>query len=551
MILLGVIVAVTSAAIGAVVFISSEKISTAMSTVMFTQTRVNAVAKVRDRNAGISLAAMTIIANLESSSKVGESQKTLLVNFKKFEKRLVRLEKVLKNPAQKEIGKKMIGELKNLSKTIRIDLAQAVQKESGSQHLKSLRVNLIKSNQTIQNDLNRLTSMLRNDTFVAMDVNHDAIVFSKNGSFIAAGFGVLLVLGTLLWVYRTTANPIRRMTATMRQLATGDENTEIPDLGRKDEIGAMAAAVLTFKENMIEATKLADKDEKQKQDERERVARIDELTKEFDAVYQLTVETVSNAIVELHDNAGNMATTADQTSQQTASLADASEKASTNVDAVSTTVEQLASTIGEISQHVLKSQDVIANARESSESANELVRGLGVMAEGIGNIVQIITDIAEQTNLLALNATIEAARAGDSGKGFAVVASEVKGLASQTAKATDQIIEQINEIQAATQSTAGAIENVSETIANVSEISSTIGTAIDKQLSATEKIAGNMDQAASGTRQISNNIVEVSRASADTGGKAQSVRSSADVLERESGELQKNIQSFIENIKAA
>jgi methyl-accepting chemotaxis protein len=256
-------------------------------------------------------------------------------------------------------------------------------------------------------------------------------------------------------------------------------------------------------------------------------------------------KTVSSTSTELQATAQTLSAAAEETSQQSASVAAASEEASTNVQTVAAAAEELSNTIQTVGDQVKKSAETAKKAVTEAEATNKTVQSLSEAANKIGAVVELITDIAAQTNLLALNATIEAARAGEAGKGFAVVASEVKNLASQTAKATDEIAGQISAIQSETQNAVGSIKSIAETIKQMDEISGTILMAISEQAQATAEIAKNVQQAATGTSEVSQNIVGVQQAASETGSAATQTLQAARDLAEMASRLEKEIGSFL------
>jgi methyl-accepting chemotaxis protein len=263
------------------------------------------------------------------------------------------------------------------------------------------------------------------------------------------------------------------------------------------------------------------------------------------------VKSVAAASNELKSTAESMSATAEETSRQATTVAAASEQATTNVQTVASAAEELSSSIAEISRQVAESASIAGQAVDEAGRTNATVQSLAEAAQKIGQVVELINDIASQTNLLALNATIEAARAGEAGKGFAVVASEVKNLANQTAKATEEIAAQINEMQTTTNGAVGAIQGISGTIGRISEIATSIASAVEEQGAATQEIARNVQQAAAGTQDVSANIGGVTQAAGETGAGASQVLSAADELSRQSAQLQTEIDQFLGNGKAA
>ena len=336
---------------------------------------------------------------------------------------------------------------------------------------------------------------------------------------------VLAVIVTLL-VSRMIARPIMTVTGVMGRLAGGDDSVEIPATDRRDEVGAIAKAVLVFKDNMIKANAAAAREAEAQKAREARTKEIDRLTREFDTDVSRVLQTVSSATSEMQSTAASMTKTAEATSRQSTAVAAAAEQASTNVQTVASAAEELSSSITEISRQVSQSAQIAGQAVDEAGRTNQAVQGLADAAARIGDVVKLINDIAGQTNLLALNATIEAARAGDAGKGFAVVASEVKSLATQTAKATEDIAAQIASIQTATQDSVKAIEGIGKTIGEINQIATTIASAVEEQGAATQEIARNVQQAAAGTTEVTSNISGVNAAARDTGTAASQVLNS-------------------------
>ena len=368
-----------------------------------------------------------------------------------------------------------------------------------------------------------------------------------------AGGGFLLGAILALLLGKGISRPMVEMCKAMRELAGGNFDVVLPGLGRRDELGEMAAAVEEFK---MQAIAKAERDAaaQEAQNKAAGAARRSELIRfadEFEAAVGAIVSNVSTSAVQLEQAAGTLTRTAESTQSLSSQVAGASEEASSNIQSVASATEELSTSVDEIGRRVRDSNRIAEAAVLQAQQTDGRIGKLSRAAQEIGDVVKLITAIAEQTNLLALNATIEAARAGDAGRGFAVVASEVKSLASQTAKATDEISSHIAGMQDATQESVAAIKEIGGTIGQISNIASAIASAVEQQSSATQEIARNVQNVAQGTHEAAANIMQVNRGATETGSASEEVLNSAKSLSSESARLREELDRFMANIRAA
>jgi len=367
--------------------------------------------------------------------------------------------------------------------------------------------------------------------------------------FLAAALGLAVL--SMVAVSRRVIKPLQAIKDAMLKVAAGDLTVEVPFMQRRDEIGALAGALGTFKQNAVEKERIEAEQRERNSRGASRQQAIESHIAAFELQVREALDTLTGASDQMSQTSESMSAVAGQTTSQVQMAAKASGDASANVQSVAVASEELSASINDISRQVSHAANIASRAVDQARQTDVTVQGLSETASKIGDVVSLINAIAGQTNLLALNATIEAARAGEAGKGFAVVASEVKSLASQTAKATEDISQQIAAVQRVAQDAMEAIKGIGGTIAEVSEVATAIAAAVEEQGAATQEITRNTQQAARGTEDVSKNIAGVTEGADATGASAQNVKLAADALGIQAQQLRGQVNDFLGKIRAA
>ncbi|MBK1840290.1 HAMP domain-containing protein [Azospirillum sp. YIM B02556] len=428
------------------------------------------------------------------------------------------------------------------------DLVEAVLAGKGAQ-TRSANGHIVVTVPVVTGKSNRLVGALQ--IAWSLDQQVDAIAAQMRNQIAICLIALVVQIALLnALLGRIVIRPLRAMAAAMAKLADGDTTVEVPGNARSDEIGAMAGSVTVFRDNAraIERMHAAQAEADAKAEAVKRAALLD-LADRFQGTVKRLVEGIAESASGMADSADRMAAVVGEASSQTRNVARESDDIQSNVRSAAAAATELASSIGGISEQVGHSARIAGEAVSHADRTNATVQGLIANAERIGQVVGLIHAIAKQTNLLALNATIEAARAGEAGKGFAVVATEVKGLADQTAKATDEIAAQVNAMQSVTREAADAIGAIGSTITEIDGISGTITQSVQEQNSATQEIARAVEMAALGTQGVSTTIAALAHTAESAGSTALGVQDAARGLSGQTRTLAAEVERFLTEVR--
>ena len=364
------------------------------------------------------------------------------------------------------------------------------------------------------------------------------------------GIALALVIIGVILIARSIARPLAQITATIKAVAEGGENVEVPHTNRRDEIGALAGAIQIFQQAMEHNRRLNSQVAGESRSREARGRHIEKSVEDFRQAIGSVVRAVNDSASAMRDNAQSIARVSSDANGRANAAAGATTQASANVSAVASATEELSTSVEEIGRQVRQSASAVEQTRRQTEKSIAEIEGLAATTQRIDGVLSLIQAIAEQTNLLALNATIEAARAGEAGRGFAVVAHEVKALAGQTAKATEEIGRNIGQIQASTRTAVEAVREIGDAIRGINDTTSNIATAVGQQDAATREISVNAQSAAQGNETLVLNIGSLRDAIGETSAAADSVLSTSGSLAATAELLSRELETFFQNLRS-
>lgn len=374
------------------------------------------------------------------------------------------------------------------------------------------------------------------------------------GTIQLIGVGVSMLVAILGWVFlsKRVASRAGELAEAARAFADGNTSHALPQWQSSDEMGELKQALSVFQASVMEQQRLSEEIRQREQaSEEDRRKLLSDLAHQFRSrtdQFLTDLDSASGDLTSATQLLGDVAVSSSETVSGTASSA---ELASHSVETVASAAEELSVSIMELGRQIETTAKVVAEGTKQAETSNENIEGLATAAERIGEVITLIQAIAEQTNLLALNATIEAARAGEAGKGFAVVAAEVKELASQTARATDEISTQISAIQSSTATAVKAIEGITRTMRTIDEHTRSINEAIEQQGAATEEIASNSQNTASRTSEVTENMGRLQSSTEKVNEATVLVQTSSDLVSRQTRQLRGSVEEFLKQLTAA
>lgn len=536
------LLAVIGVGVGAVGFLQSGAVKVAVQERQMIDGRISAFDHLQMALAdeAIALKSFLLTGDLKELEAMKKVDETLSAQFQNMASEPgVSDIKALWTAWSNEFAKKQID---HMSDPMRVDLARAIEVSGQSNKRIEKMVSLI--DQRIA-DLEAVQGQLT----IKQNERLESVYNSA-----AIGLVLLVIATVVLGVVNNIAvsKPLRQLTETTEALSKGRLEVAIPHENRADEIGRMNNALMVFRDGLAKNRQMEEDAKRlQEQNELNKKAEMQHIAREFEQAVGSIARTLAHTCGSLQDKSHELSSISRDTAAKSEAVTRASQEASSNVQAVASATEELAASIGEISQQVADSAALSADAMTEVETSSQSMAALQAVLQEVGNVTRLINDIAEQTNLLALNATIEAARAGEAGRGFAVVAAEVKDLANQTSKATEQIEQQVANMQTVASQSITATGNVTERVKAINERVSEMAVSADQQNVATSEIARNINEAAQGTSHVNESMVTVAGGAVNTGEVSSLMNDLISKMNQQNETLQRELDGFIKRLLAA
>jgi len=414
----------------------------------------------------------------------------------------------------------------------------------------------IDENVAIQRDLDETVANLVSETEAGVKRStamlNETLDRSRLLLLIVVFISIIAAVGVgIFYVQRRLVQRLISISNAMRLLASGDVDTALPSISTGDEMGEMSRALAVLHAGELERRKLVQRERAEQIAQHGRAMSIDAIIDEFRATATSVVTTLADHATAMETTARGLSTIAREADAQARAVSLSSEATSNNVRTVADATEELGVSIHAINDQAAHTRGVVNRAADIARSAHELGDNLSAGANRIGAVVTLIRDVAEQTNLLALNATIEAARAGNAGRGFAVVANEIKQLASQTAKATEDITAQIVAIQTSTIEAVDVIQSINAVTDDIGRFTTAVAASVGQQNDVAQTITRNVQEAAAGVKELAGSMTQVTSAIGETNRFASEVIEVAHTLSTQTGTLDKAVENFLKREAAA
>ncbi len=548
---IGVIASISLAILGGIAWTSSLVVASAVENSASINSRVALVNEMSRANLELILNAMDSIVDKDEGVIIPERASAIDDGVKDLRRLGANLLGTEGDPVYREFIGKINTTIDPLAKGIQIDLKRLIETRAPTDDFAAIDDVIDTYGETMSEYLATYEQRLLQDFASSVERTGNAVIGAEVWSTVAFVLSFLILSATLFLLGRSITRPLAAISGSMTRLARGDLSIEIVGSDRKDEIGEMASALVGFKDSLAENERLQQAQRSEQVAKTERAARIEKMLAEFEADADALLENVKASAGRMVASARITGDQTNRSGSRSFEVAEAAERTTELVESIADATRELASSINEISMEASNSTSTAQDAVTRVGEATGQIKALDTESQRIGEVIGLISDIAEQTNLLALNATIEAARAGDAGKGFAVVASEVKNLASQTARATEEISRMIDSIQGATSRSVETIDRLGEVIASISERTAGIAAAVEEQNATTQNITQSTDQVSSEANFVLDSVGQLAQGASRSASKSVAMLWEGESLGQILADFDRNVREFLQSVKQA